>query len=309
MSSAFQAIAERQLPILKLTTATTGPQGSRRHAMNAQSHFSVAQKRLALKAAALGLALSLIGRPVGLALRSAEAAAPDQDNLYQLAMTGQGSAAVQQVANAAREWGNWQPAPGNKVVFDSSLAWNVRGEVMIRDLVPEECQVPKMARMMAEDCATDLVTKQDLVRFGKSMFYERQPDGSTLPRPVFDDVLSTYIEEVGHSWQEYLFETEGRGSGARTHLTRWDEAARWGHGWEYQIKMYILNLDGTLLNLSDLEYGRLKANICDADGYANPLGRDIPTFGAPAGWPQPESWPVAAPTPEQFETFCAGTGF
>lgn len=276
--------------------------------MNAKFHFSVAQERLVLKAAALGLALSLITRPVGLALRSAEAAAPDQTNLYQLVIEGQGSTAVKQVADAARDWGNWQPAPGEKVVFDSSLAWSVRGEVMIRDLVPEECQVPKMARMMPDECGADLVTRQNLVRFGESMFYEPQPDGSTLPRPTFDDVLSTYIEEVGHSWQEYFFETEGLGSGPRTHLTRWDEAARWGRGWEYQIKMYILNLDGTLLNLSDLEYGRLKANICDSDGYANPMGRDILVYGAPAGWPNPEGWPVAAPTPEFFETFCAGAG-
>jgi hypothetical protein len=177
---------------------------------------------------------------------------------------------------------------------------------MVRDLVPEECKIRNMARMMTEECESDLVTKQALVRFGASMFYEPQPDGSTLPRPTFDDVLSTYIEEVGHSWQEYLFETDGQGNGPRTHLTRWDEAIRWSHGWEYQIKMYILSLDGTVLVLSDLERERLTANICDDGAYANPSGHDVPAYGAPAGWPNPDGWPVAAPTPEMFETFCAG---
>jgi hypothetical protein len=106
------------------------------------------------------------------------------------------------------------------------------------------------------------------VRFGFFTFANEKVNGVTVPRPV-DDMLSVYIEEVGHSWQEYLFETEGRGSGERTRLISAFESQYWGPGWEYQVKRYILSLNSTWLSLSRAERREIKASICkkDCHGY------------------------------------------
>ncbi|MBN1966098.1 MAG: hypothetical protein JW910_15720, partial [Anaerolineae bacterium] len=121
---------------------------------------------------------------------------------------------------------------------------------------------------------------------------------------TFDDVLSTYIEEVGHSWQEYLYETDGLGSGPRTRPTGYYEAMHFAPGSEYQVKLYILNLDGTVLHLSAEERARFVDAICEADGYANPVGREVPAYGAPTGWPNPEGWPTVAPTEAEHAALC-----
>ena len=101
---------------------------------------------------------------------------------------------------AATEHGGWAPAPDNTVVYDFALPWTARAEVMIRDLPPSECTVPRLARI-TDECGLDLTSQQHLVRFGRSTFVNPQPDGTALPRPAFDDPLSTYIEEVSHSWR------------------------------------------------------------------------------------------------------------
>jgi hypothetical protein len=129
-------------------------------------------------------------------------------------------------------------------------------------------------------------------------------DGSSAPRPAFDDLLAIYLEEVGHSWQEYLHETDGLGRGARTRQTSWEDGLYRLNGWEYQVKRYILSLDGNLLALSQEERERLYADMCAGDGYANPLGRSVSAYGAPSGWPNPQGWPTAAPTLEAFQAFC-----
>ncbi len=119
-------------------------------------------------------------------------------------------------------------------------------------------------------------------------------------------MLSTYIEEVGHSWQEYLYETEGRGSGERTRVTSYSTGLRLGPGWEYQIKIYLLTLDGTLLKLSTDERAILMDSICQADGYANPTYHDIPPYGPPPGWPAPEAWPTTKLSDSDLQLFCEG---
>ena len=245
-----------------------------------------------------------VGRLV-MTTRTVTAAGDEVQSVFEMVQQGDGQAAVALVAEIALARGGWGPAPGDTVTFDANLAWNIRGEVMVRDQVPSECAYPKLARTMGDVCTTDLESKQALVRFGATMFSEPQPDGSAQPRATFDDVLSTYIEEVGHSWQEYLYETEGMGSGERTRLTGWDDTRALGAGWEYQIKAYILSLDGTLLALSEAERGWLLSSICDADGYANPLGHEVMPYGAPANWPNPEGWPVTEPTLEEWQALCA----
>ncbi|MBN1680704.1 MAG: hypothetical protein JW966_10455 [Anaerolineae bacterium] len=256
-------------------------------------------------AAALVVVGSLsVGRFV-MTSRTAAAAGDEARSVFEMVRQGDGQAAVALVADIALARGGWAPAPGDTVAFDANLAWNIRGEVMVRDRVPSECDNPRLARTMGDVCGMDLVSKQSLVRFGATMFSDPQPDGSMAARPTFDDVLSTYIEEVGHSWQEYQFETEGLGDGPRTHLTGWEEVSAMRAGWEYQIKRYILSLDGTLLTLSELERGRLLGNICDEDGYANPLGHQVMPYGAPANWPNPEGWPVTDPTLEEWQALCA----
>ena len=157
-----------------------------------------------------------------------------------------------------------------------------------------------------EDCLIDYSLKENWVRLGRAMFVTSVEDGTPAPQPVFDDLLATYIEEVGHSWQEYLYETDGLGSGPRLHPTAWEDGNFYQIGWEYQIKRYVLSLDGDLLSLSDAARARLIGDICDADGYANPSRGHIPVYGAPAGWPHADHWPTVAPAPGELQSFCTG---
>ena len=231
---------------------------------------------------------------------------PDQAALFNQVQNGQAEAALQAVADTALALGGWGPAPGDAVAFDAGMARNVRGSVLVVDQPPFECSDRKLSRGM-DACKRDFTVDQNLVRFGPSLFSTVRADGSREARPVFDDLLSTFIEENGHSWQEYLHETEGRGSGERTRQTSWEDTTRYAHGWEYQVKMYILSLDGNLINLSNEERHELYLVICDDAGYANPMGYAMPTYGPPSNWPNPQGWPVSAPTPDEFAAFCAGS--
>jgi hypothetical protein len=155
--------------------------------------------------------------------------------------------------------------------------------------------------LLLEDCHALFLAQERQVRFGPSLFTNPVDGGSAVLRPAFGDLLSTYIEETGHSWQEYQYETNGSG-GARRSTTR-AESDRWAHGKEYQIKSYILYLDGKLITLSDEQRANLRDAICLS--YANPMGYEVPAYGAPTGWPYAEGWPTSAPTPEAFQAFCA----
>lgn len=224
------------------------------------------------------------------------------DALYDLVLQGQGAVAVARLATLALDLGGWQPAPGDELVFDPGLARNVRGSVQTVDLPPFECLDAKLAQF-ASGCNNDLVSKQHLVRLGRAAFVAAGEDGRETPRHNVDDMLAVLIEEAGHSWQEYLFETEGQGD-ARIRQTSYENWLYWSPGWEYQVKMYILNLDGTLLQLSAEERAEFVGAICRADGYANLLGHHVPAYGAPAGWPNPAGWPTADPSPVEHATFC-----
>jgi hypothetical protein len=239
----------------------------------------------------------------------AGAADPDDDaiTLYELTLNGNGDLAVQQLAEIALARGGWGPAPEDSVVYDPDLALSVRASVHIVDLPPGECTDPMMKHHTGSECNIDFTRQQDLVRFGYSAFVEVAEDGSLAPRLSVDDLLSVYIEEVGHSWQEYLYETGGRGSGERK-STSWEASKYWGSGWEYQAKMYILSLDGTWLTLSDAERAEVKTAICAEGGYANPTKSALSTYGPPPGWPNPQGWPTVAPTVEEFQTFCYEPG-
>src|SRR5690606_39726065 len=63
------------------------------------------------------------------------------------------------------------------------------------------------------------VEEERHVRFGRALFMNDCGTNAPVPRASVDDVLATYIEEMGHSWQEYYYETEGRGEGPRTRQT------------------------------------------------------------------------------------------
>lgn len=254
---------------------------------------------------ALLVALSLAAHEMACAVRPAAALGPDRLALYDMVRNGQGAAALDMVAAAAQALGGWQPAPGDQILFDAHLSRKVRGASQDFDELPFDCADPTFSDD-EEACRQAFAAQETQVRFGRSLFSTPSADGDT-PRPAFDDLLSTYIEEVGHSWQEYLYETDGRG-GARTRQTTLAESEKWSNGREYQIKMYILSLDGTLLTLSDDQRDTLRAHICGDEGYANPLDNPVPPYGAPAGWPNPQGWPVSAPTVEEFGAFCAGAG-
>jgi len=231
---------------------------------------------------------------------------PDQMALFEQAQNSIAEAALQTVADTALALGHWAPASGDEIAFDAGMARNVRGAVLVPDTAPFECSDRKLSRGM-DACQRDFTVGQNLVRFGPSLFSTVMSDGSREARPVFDDLLSTYIEKTGHSWQEYLNETEGRSTGECVHPTTWEETVRYQHGWEYQVKAYILSLDGSLIRLSSEERHELYVVICDAKGYANPMGDAKPSYGPPADWPNPQGWPVSAPTADEFAAFCAGS--
>ncbi len=276
--------------------------------MNAQITFSVAQ--IAQPRIACRKAFLLVGMVVFALLlfvfKPALAVGPDLLSLADLVRNGQGEVALQQVAEFAQQLGGWMPAPGDELVFDPYMSRKVRGSSLDYDELPD-CADPQVSPDEAA-CIRQFRTLERQVRFGRSLFTTPAEDGTDQPRPAFDDLLSTYIEEVGHSWQEYLYETNGQGSGARTRQTSKAESERWAAGREYQIKRYILSLDGTLFTLSDEQRDTLRTQICE--GYANPLGHNVPLYRAPQGWPNPEGWPTTTPTIEELQAFCGthGTG-
>lgn len=245
----------------------------------------------------IGLVVVLFAANIRRASGSMMAAGPDVAVLQTMAETGQGQIALQQVAAAAAALGGWGPAPGDVIVFDYYLSRGARGAIQDFDEMPYNCADPSVAADEAA-CRANFQALEQQVRFGPSLFSTPDNNGGLVPRPSFDDLLSTYIEEVGHSWQEYLYETDGRG-GARTRLTTLAESYRWAAGREYQIKRYILSLDGYLLSLSSEQRGALRACICG--GYADPTGHEVPPYGAPAGWPNPQGWPVMV---ADYGAFC-----
>jgi hypothetical protein len=223
--------------------------------------------------------------------------------LYELVANGQGDEALQQLAALAVARGGWGPAPGDGAVFAPAMRLAVASTVAI-DMPPEDCAVLDPTAPQSPDCMRDFQRDQNLLRFGPATFETTRRDGTFAPRATVDDILSVYIEEVGHSWQEYCYETEGRCQGERTRLTTWSEGKQRAAGWEYQIKMYILSLDGTRLELSDGERGVLTTAICSR--YADPRYTVVSVYGPPPGWPNPAGWPTAAPTEEEFQAFCQG---
>lgn len=226
---------------------------------------------------------------------SPASAALDIETLYQMALHDEGQSAVETVADEAWELGRFGPAPGDLLYFDRFMCDDVRGAVTDADEMPCVCE----GTPMCEEVAEEIVWHERLVRFSILMFWddERQTVRSA------DDVLATFIEETGHSWQEYIYETEGRGWGQRLRRTTTAESVRWGPGREYQVKMYILSLDGDLLKLSKAQRDLLGRHLCG--GYADPLGAEVPGYGPPPGWPNPEGWPTSAPRPEDHAVFCA----
>lgn len=232
----------------------------------------------------------------------------DINTLYEWTLNNDGEAAVQQLAAIATARGGWGPAPGDIVAYDPEMPHSIRASVRVADLPPDECTDPMMRRHAGDVCKLDFTAQQDLVRYGYTTFVKELDDGRTVARLSVDDLLSVYIEEVGHSWQEYLYETEGRGSGERTRLTSAAASSYWAAGSEYQVKMYILSLDGTWLMLSDTERDEVKTAICADDGYANPMlnpyADTVPDYGPPPDWPNPQGWPTNAPTVDEFQEFC-----
>jgi hypothetical protein len=231
------------------------------------------------------------------------AAGPETTSLYDLVSNGQAEAALQQVVSYAQQVGGWMPAPGDELAFDPYLKRNVRGSSLDYDELPN-CADPLVATDEAA-CIAQFRALERQIRFGYSFFTTPGDDGTVTIRPALDDMISTYIEEVGHSWQEYQYETNGLGSGSRTRSTSKGESDRWAAGREYQIKRYILSLDGSLITLSGEQRENLRGQICL--GYANPIGHEVPAYGAPQGWPNTQGWPTSAPTPAEFDAFCAGT--
>ncbi len=226
----------------------------------------------------------------------------DVENLVTMVENGQGQTAILQINEIAFALGHFAPAPNDAIIFDPFMSRQIRGAVIDFDELPSACTGITNAKMGIdkEACANEFWAQEPTVRFGRSFFTTPLDDGGLVIRSA-DDMLATFIEETGHSWQEYLYETNGRG-GERVHLTTMAESEYWAAGREYQVKRYILNLDGSLLNLSDEQRTTLKSQICL--GYASPIGAEVPAYAAPAEWPNPEGWPTTNPTLNELLDFC-----
>ncbi len=235
---------------------------------------------------------------------TARAALLDAQGLYEMAREGQSEGALRFVAAYADRVGRWGPAPGDTIIFDPYLPWRYRGANAVIDDPRAECHDQGLGgpHLDIGGCIAIHETVENQVRFGRAMFATRAADGTSQPRPTFDDILATYIEEVGHSWQEYYYETEGLGAGERTRATSAAAAHQEMRGREYQIKTYILNLDGKLLWLSEQMRAVLLAEICRT--HAAPAGSIVPPFGPPPGWPVPEAWPTSAPPTGTVRAYC-----
>lgn len=225
----------------------------------------------------------------------------DVEHLYTLAQNGEGQQVILEVAAVAQARGAWSAAPGDELVFDPYMPRRFRGAVIDFDEAPPACFDPRGA-FDTQRCVDEFRAKETQVRFGLSLFSTPTDKGVVIRTP--DDVLATFIEETGHSWQEYAFETNGQMIGQRVRQTSLVEAQHWARGREYQVKMYLLSLDGEYLALSDNQRRMLLEQICKHDGYANPLGQAVPAYGSPHHWPHPEGWPVAAPTLDSHMAFC-----
>lgn len=219
-----------------------------------------------------------------------------------LVQNGDGQTAVEQVHVLANALGNWGPAPEDLLIFDPYMMRDYRGAVIDYDEVPAGCFDPSGAAD-SEICVELFHISEASVRFGPSFFTTRTEAGEVIRTP--DDIMATFIEETGHSWQEYAFETDGKMSGARIHQTLLEDSLYWAKGREYQVKKYILSLDGEYLDLSIDQRAALLAAICTSGSYANPLGAAIPEFGIPPGWPAPEHWPTIAPTLSDHMNYCS----
>lgn len=225
-------------------------------------------------------------------------------DLYSMSVNGNGQFAVEQVAGVAYNLGYWQPAPGDTVAYDDYMNVYIRGAVVDYDEVPAICrdknQIPDPVA-----CVESFRQQETQVRFGRSLFGTPHEDGTVSLRAA-DDIVSTYIEEVGHSWQEYAFETDGLMNGERLHTTTLAEAEYWKSGREYQIKMYLIGLDDNILELSEEERTNLVKSICIADyNYGYPIGHEVPSYGPPSDWPHPEFWPTSTPSEAVHMEFCA----
>jgi hypothetical protein len=224
--------------------------------------------------------------------------------LYDLAQHGQGSEAIRRVTNEAEAQGGWTLAPGYQAVYDASIVFPCRAAVQVVDDPPMECSNPRLSRLSPDCDGSPIDTRlAQKVRFGPGLFMNPGPDQTLTPRPTFDDVLSTYIEEIAHSWQEYWFENQG--TAVKPGRTSYEEWLYWKPGWEYQAKRYVLALDGLWLSLSALEHAALCADICDPNGYANPTRHHVAPADPPPGWPMPAAWPLTAPSADDWESFCA----
>ncbi|MBN1966662.1 MAG: hypothetical protein JW910_18565 [Anaerolineae bacterium] len=283
------------------TNTSNNTNGTQQTSRNTMTTRRIVRRAL-FSAVMAAAALAMVAQQLAFAVGSVSATGPEVMTLLDMVADGQGQAAVQLVASTAMELGGWQAAPGDELVFDRFLSRKIRGASQDFDEMPYDCNDPNVSADPAA-CRSAFEIQERQVRLGWSFFTNPSDDGTPAARPAFDDLLSTYIEEVGHSWQEYLYETDGRGTGARTRQTTMAESERWSNGREYQVKMYILNLDGTLINLSDEQRISLTVQICE--GYASPIGSEVPPFGAPVGWPNPEGWPMVAPSSADFQSFCA----
>ena len=226
--------------------------------------------------------------------------------LVDMADNGSGQAALEEVGNLAYGIGNFAPAPGDHIEYDPMMLSWIRGAVVDYDELPEACTSsdPRMT-FDSDACAEEFWATESAVRFGPSFFTTPLEDGSVELREA-DDILATFIEETGHSWQEFQFETNGEGE-ERVRRTTLEDSLYWSAGREYQIKRYILNLDGDILNLSDKQRDNLTAQICN--GYANPIGAEVPSYGAPTDWPNPEAWPVSNPSLDDILDLCQSVAF
>ncbi|MCI0714385.1 MAG: RHS repeat-associated core domain-containing protein [Chloroflexi bacterium] len=125
---------------------------------------------------------------------------------------------------------------------------------------------------------------ENIAHFGTDLFL--LGSGSNDLRPATGDVVGTYIEEVGHTWQN-TFDNKYLGPNER----------------EYQVKFYKLGLVESGRLFMSADNIRLECFAIE-EGYASirtGIGKRLThlgTLGIPTGWPREELWPIFVPDPK-----------
>lgn len=213
------------------------------------------------------------------------------------------------LADSAYFIGGWTPSPQDiGYIGYRSFGGGGRGGIVADDYPAEDIEEflevwcrdnlgPQETVVNCKDRLRDTAELQSIIDSIENSPYERGVYFSSQliltgseRRPYTGDLLSTIIEEFGHSQQEWLFESSS--DPQQSGQTSYVEIRQHGPGRELQVKLYILYLNCTgEISISSEQINNLKDHICDPTFYGINENTPLPNdYGPPTNWPHPEGW-------------------